>query len=349
MGGNAFDNTNRISKDDYRKLTIYFIKLFNKIDSQQKFYYRIPVYNVDKVDHGDMDIIISSHNNGKLLNNVLERIEKENIIKKHKNSNCLSLAISGNIINCAEKMYQIDVITCHPSVYKINCLYYGTKFWMVYGKMLHKYGLSMCQTGLRVKFDLTREHVMKWIVGKDLYSDKINIPKKERYITVSQNPQHIVEFLGIHCNIHDKWSTNRDIYNVLLRNKFNIYANGKNIRNIKKEHMLYSVFKESNKYKLIYDNYDIDIRMSTIKHFNKCDKFVKWKSRIKNIAYIQKLKQDANSKFSHKDISELFNINGQELGKVMVVLKKKHKKYYEWILETDIEKIKESICEIINS
>jgi hypothetical protein len=322
MGGNLFQGSSRISRDDFFRISNELAELIHKKYPEKRIKPTETVEN--KKDFGDIDILIDRPK--------LSKDDFNEIFGHH------SFIGKGDVQSFLYENVQIDLI--YDVNFEFADFYFGrVDFGNLLGRVSHKTGFKLATSGLYFIF---RE-------------DSYQIAE----VLVSDNPSRVLEFFGLNpsrffagfnsdIEVYDYVISspyfNKDIY--LLENR----SNAARVRDRKRKS--YHKFLE-------YIN-DIDIehcypypdtsgKFGYIKNdffFERACKFFDgFEERYKEVEIIANKAKLYKLKFNGKLVMDLTGLANKELGHFMESLRE-IEGFRNYILETDDETIKDYILEM---
>lgn len=306
MGGKLF-NTNRVSTEH--------LNLIKEVVKQ-----RLPAYTfhftrcaADKVDHGDLDVIIQTNNLRTMFTKeyiVKDILDKFNVTKSYSNGPMLSIEYSG---------FQIDFIFRNEKEYEMQCILADySPFCILIGKIAHRYGMKMSHEGLK-------------------YITKIG--DRSHYTPLSRDPKKIFTFLGYDLDKFGDFKTREEIYEYILSSPychhdvFRLYkmnAKERNRQRNRKDYIHFLDYLET-----VPDN-------SSKRFIHKKDIKEQFGVDVDVVdAYYQKLHLNARrvkELYNGKTITRLIGLEGKELGEFMQFVRDLHggnEELYKFIIKVD--------------
>lgn len=306
MGGKLF-NTNRVSTEE--------LNLIKEVVRQRlpDYTYHFTRCTKDKVDHGDLDVVIQTSDKPKGFTKehiVKDILDKFNVTRSYSNGPMLSIEYSG---------FQIDFIFRNEKEYEMQCLLSDySPFCTLIGKMAHRYGMKMSHEGLK-------------------YITKIG--DRPHYTVLSKDPKKIFNFFGYDLDKFKDFVTREAVYDYILASPychhdvFRLYkmnAKERNRHRNRKEYVQFLDYLEtvpdntSKKFihkKNIQKEFDVDVEAVDtyyqMLHYNS--------NRVKEL-------------YNGKTVSRLIGLEGKELGKFMQFVRDLHggnEELHKFIIKVD--------------
>lgn len=320
MGGNALKKVKTVRKTipEYNKIKNKIQIIFNKQNIKIHFILNLN----DKNDHGDLDILWSNQDNSEI--NMYEFI-KNNFIPNE-------IVVNGPVISFDFDNFQIDIIKVSNIKFAQFYFSYGD-FGHLIGSMVKKYKLTFGHNGFFINYDnqniLLTNEVDKCctFIDIDINQWKSIKTKIELFELIKS-----CKFYNQECFKHNNYLHRKKIIHRPLYIEFLEYigiVDQKSIIELETDY--------SNKIKLKIDK--TSIFDEAILYFNK-------QNEIDTIIKHNKKYNIIKSKFNANLIKER-GYTDDKIGIIIKAFKNKYSNFDDWVYDTTIKEINESLDNLI--
>lgn len=328
MGGNIFENTRRVNKEELNNILSELHYLFAPFDVE---YHPLRSY-FNKNDFGDVDILIKRKNNKNLIEKYydwLKALSDSDTMPEFK-----GVSQNSSILSFNYKDFQIDLIFVKPKNWEISKVFYSDNdLGNLMGKIARFFHLKYGFQGLRYN------------AYSDLYDQKLF------EIVLTKDPRTIFEFLGFDYDRYlEGFNNKKDIFEFVINSKYfskNIFYAEQLTADQKQRDAKRETYQEFMNYiesrndlpeyqerpskeeiiKILDARNDFDKSV-----FNSIQEGLELEEKhIKN-------KKEARNKFNGNVIMEHFPLSGKLLGKAKDYFYQEfenHWKYYDYLLNND--------------